>query len=294
MKVLVAIVHFWDPHGNRRHQSLRPNPNPKQDALQNVLLALRRLGSQQYMLHMAERAVCRSNDEYRNEIDIRIITDGSHTVLNRLDPNYLNLFTEISTQPESGLFLGFEAQRYLASQLHEKYDFYCYLEDDLVINDPLFFQKLNWFLNLIGPRHVLLPQRVEIPRHAHMVQRFFIDGPLGDSELSKLPLCSSDPISIQIPGGDLVLESPSNPHAGCFFLSHAQLDFWVQQKHWLDLDISFISPLESAATLGIAKTFQLWKPCFSHASLFELQHWGNSFHSLIPSVQSTSTDNLDK
>ena len=48
----------------------------------------------------------------------------------------------------------------------------------------------------------------------------------------------------------------------------------------LDEDASFVSPLESAATLGIAKTFRLYKPVMAMGSWLELQHWGRSFHSL--------------
>ncbi len=282
MKILLAIVHYWDPKGNRRHQSLRPNPAPRCLALQNQLLALRRLGTQQYMLHMAERVICRTNDAYRHRIDIRVITDGEHTVLDRLESGYNQFTQEVATTPDSGLMLGFEAQRYLASQLDQGYDLYGYLEDDLVIHDPQFFQKLSWFQSLMGPEDVLLPQRVELPREPHWVDRFFIDGPLDSAELDKLSLSQSEPVLLNAPGGEVALETPQNPHAGCFFLSHDQLQHWVNQPHWMDQDTSFISPLESAATLGLAKTFRLWKPCFSHASWFELQHWGTSFHSLIP------------
>ncbi|QNJ01766.1 calcium-binding protein [Synechococcus sp. PROS-U-1] len=282
MKILLAIVHYWDPKGNRRHQSLRPNPAPRCLALQNQLLALRRLGTQQYMLHMADRVICRTNDAYRHKIDIRVITDGEHTVLDRLEPGYDQFTHEVSTTPNSGLMLGFEAQRYLASQLDQGYDFYGYLEDDLVIHDLQFFQKLRWFQSLMGPEDVLLPQRVELSREPHWVDRFFIDGPLDTAELEKLSLRQSETVVLNAPGGEVALEVPQNPHAGCFFLSHDQLQHWVNQPHWMDQDTSFISPLESAATLGLAKTFRLWKPCFSYASWFELQHWGTSFHSLIP------------
>ena len=282
MKILLAIVHYWDPKGNRKHQSLRPNPAPRCLALQNQLQALRRLGTQQYMLHMADRVICRTNDAYRNSIDIRLITDGEHTVLDRLDPSFLQSTQEVCTDPESGLMLGFEAQRYLASLLDEGYDLYGYLEDDLVIHDPQFFQKLTWFQSMMGSEDLLLPQRVEMPREPHRVERFFIDGPIDSEEVDKLSLRSSDPVLLKAPGGVVSVETPQNPHAGCFFLTQEQLQHWVNQPHWMDQDTSFISPLESAATLGLAKTFRLWKPSFSHASWFELQHWGTSFHSLIP------------
>ena len=72
---------------------------------------------------------------------------------------------------------------------------------------------------------------------------------------------------------------PQNPHSGCFLVVTSCSIGWISRTGWTN---SFISPLESAATLGLAKTFRLWKPCFTHASWFELQHWGTSFHSLIP------------
>ena len=86
---------------------------------------------------MADRAVYPCNEAYRNEITIRVITDGEHTVLDRLEPEYRECFEEVVTSPETGLMLGFEAQDYLASQLQEGYDLYGYLEDDLVIRTEL-------------------------------------------------------------------------------------------------------------------------------------------------------------
>ena len=46
------------------------------------------------------------------------------------------------------------------------------------------------------------------------------------------------------------------PILDVLFLSRAQLYHWTQQAHWQDGDSSWVSPLESAATLGIAKTFE--------------------------------------
>ena len=85
---------------------------------------------------------------------------------------------------------------------------------------------------------------------------------------------------INSPSGPAALQPALNPHAGCFFLSRQQLEFWVDH-HWLDYDTSFVSPLESAATLGLAKTFSIFKPCLSTAGWFEIQHHGNNFHLLI-------------
>jgi len=287
MRILLASVHYWNPEGDGRHQSLRPQPEPRLQALQSQLLALRRIGLGQSMLHMAERAVLPANEALRHQIDVRWITDGEHTVLDRLDPAYRALAEEVITKPSDGLQLGFEAQRFLASQLDQGYDFYAYFEDDLVIHDPLFFHKILWFQGLMGADALLLPQRVELAPGPHQVDRFFIDGPIQSRELHQLIPVPAPTVVAQSPGGEAVFDSPANPHAGCFVLSAEQLRRWVAHPCWQDGDCGFVSPLESAATLGIAKVFQLYKPAFSHASWLEVQHWGTSFHQLIGSASST-------
>ena len=42
VRILVAVVHYWDPDGSGRHGSLRPNPRPRIEAFQQQLLALQR------------------------------------------------------------------------------------------------------------------------------------------------------------------------------------------------------------------------------------------------------------
>ena len=284
MRILLASVHYWNPEGGGLHQSLRPEPGPRLQALQAQLMALRRLDQGQSLLHIAQRAVLPANEALRHQIDIRLITDGEHTVLSRLDPAYRALVQEVVTQPANGKLLGFEAQRFLASQLEAGYDLYAYFEDDLVILDALFFHKILWFQGLMGPDALLLPQRVELHGSPHTVDRFYIDGPMLESEVRQLIPEQAATVVAHLPTGQAVFDSPANPHAGCFVLTAEQLHRWVEHPCWQDGDCSFVSPLESAATLGISKVFQLYKPAFSHASWLEVQHWGTSFHQLIGNV----------
>jgi hypothetical protein len=281
MRILLAIVHYWNPQGGGQHQSLRADPHPRIEALQQQLLCLRRLGQGQSMLHMQDRAVYPANDAFRHRIDVRVVTDGEHHVLDRLAPPFQGCFEAVVTQPADGRRLGFEAQRVLAEALHDDYDLYGFLEDDLLIHDPCFFQKIQWFTDLMGQDCLLLPQRVEFSPVPHRVDRFFIDGPIAEADLRPLVPEAGPVRLVQWCGVQVPFEPPLNPHAGCFFLTHAQLAHWVQQPWWQDGDTSFISPLESAATLGIAKTFSLFKPCLSHAAWLEVQHFGTSFHGLI-------------
>ncbi len=57
--------------------------------------------------------------------------------------------------------------------------------------------------------------------------------------------------------------------------------YWVKQEHFLDRDTSFVSPLESAATLGIMKTFRIYKTVPQQANFLEIQHFGTGFLRLI-------------
>jgi len=113
------------------------------------------------------------------------------------------------------------------------------------------------------------------------VDRFFIDGTMNDHELRYVIPEPGPSLAAPCPGGKIYFESPKNPHAGCFVLSCSQLRAWERSENWQDGDSTFVSPLESAATLGISKNFILYKPVMAMASWLEIQHWGCSFHSLL-------------
>jgi len=281
MRILLAIVHYWRPEENASHQSLRANPQLRVEALQAQLLGLRRVMGRQGVLNIAERCVQPTNADLRHSIDIRLITDGEHHVIERLAPPYQGLADVVITEPSSPRHLGFQAQRYLASQLGSGYDLYGYLEDDLVIHDPMFFSKVHWIQHQLQQQAVVLPHRYELCHQPDPVDKLYIDGPMPTADLRMLLPDPAPPVQSQQPGGVIRLESPANPHAGCFFLTAEQLHHWTQQPCWQDGDCSFVSPLESAATLGIARCFQLYKPALSCASWLELQHWGSGFRCLI-------------
>ena len=287
MRILLAIVHFWNPNGGGQHQSLRSDPKPRIKALEHQLLSLRRLGTNHSYLHMGDKAVYPANLRMRHNIDICIVTDGVHHVLNQINPEFTDTYRHVIVSPIDGKRLGFEAQKFLEGSLLPEYDYFGYLEDDLIINDSSFFDKLNWFNSLMGDSCVLLPQRVEFSDTPHCVDRFYIDGPLDATELRQI-IPHPGPVRVtSYLGRDIAFESPLNPHAGCFFLTHDQLKRWIDSSYWQDGDVSFVSPLESAATLGISKIFNLFKPCLENAGWFEIQHYGTSFHMLIKSPKSS-------
>ena len=145
MRILVAVVHYWDPDGNGQHGSLRPNPRPRIEAFQRQLLAFQRIGARQAQLNIQSMKADPANSQLQHTIDIKVITDGEHHVLDQLDQPYRGLFQMVVAEPKSPKHLGFEAQRFLASRLDQDYDLYAYFEDDLLVLDPWFFRKIDWF-----------------------------------------------------------------------------------------------------------------------------------------------------
>jgi hypothetical protein len=74
---------------------------------------------------------------------------------------------------------------------------------------------------------------------------------------------------------EVVCVRANNPHAGCFLLSAEQMEHWADQPHFLDRKARFVGPLESAATLGILRTFRIYKPSPQNANFLEIEHAGN-------------------
>jgi hypothetical protein len=77
-----------------------------------------------------------------------------------------------------------------------------------------------------------------------------------------------------------VFQRARNPHSGFYALTRDQLSYWMSQPHWLDRDCSFVSPLESAATLGIAKTFSIYKPFGASSGFLEIEHLDDRFSTM--------------
>ena len=218
MRILVAVVHYWDPEGSGRHGSLRPNPRPRIEAFQQQLLALQRMGARQAQLNIETMAAEPANSQLRTPSISKSSPMGSimcSIVLIALS----RVVSDGCGCAGSPKHLGFEAQRFLASRLDQEYDLYAYFEDDLIILDPWFFRKIDWFRSQAGDDCVVFPHRIELAPEPHPVDRFFIDGPMPESDLRQILPDPEAAIGAQWPGGTLYLESPRNPHAGCFVLS---------------------------------------------------------------------------
>ena len=279
MRILFTIAHFYNPSGDGKHASQRNDPQPRLHALTSCVTSLQALyGKSQSMIDIRECATIPANQSQQHEIDIVICTTQGYHLLHQL-PVQPRSFLHHPTKCEP-LLLGFECQAVLRACLN-KYDYFCYLEDDLVLHDPWFFSKLKWFTHHAGNGNLLQPNRYEIaPQGA--VFKAYIDGDLADYATSQFQNVEEQrQLMGKIMEQTIAFERALNPHSGCYFLNAEQMAHWAKQSHFLDRDTSFIGPLESAATLGIMRTFRVYKSTPAYANFLEVQHFGASFLKLI-------------
>jgi hypothetical protein len=280
MRVLLTIAHFFKPDGGR-HASQRKDPKPRLQALSLSLTALHQLFSKsQSVINIAQRLTLPANQPQAHDLDIVICTTQDHHLLSQLSLPY-HFYRHHPTQAEP-LLLGFECQTVLRDCLGQ-YDYYCFLEDDLILQDPWFFVKLDWFVKQAGNLSLLQPNRYEVSTHT-LTCKTYIDGDLAPQVTAPFQKVQEQAqLRATVMGQPITFRRALNPHSGCYFLNANQMAHWVSQPDFLNRDISFVSPLESAATLGIMKAFRVYKTVPEQASFLEIQHFGKGFLDLIGS-----------
>ncbi|MBW3541890.1 MAG: calcium-binding protein [Planctomycetes bacterium] len=279
MRILLTIPHLFDATGpvggERRHGAFLATAFDRAAALANAINAIHQLfGGAQHILQIAQRRTEPANAAFRGEVHVVVCTTGGRHVLHQLTVSPA-FFEHRETGAEPPL-LGFECHAVLRDRFSD-YDWYGYLEDDLVLHDPWLFVKLAWFSGHVGDEAVLIPNRFERGTKP-LVNKAYIDGDLAAHVTTRWQNRDEMPeLRSTVMGRSLLFRRPLNPHAGCFFLSAAQMGRWLGQPHFLDRDTSFVGPLESAATLGVMRTFRIYKPARENASFLEIEHSGTAF-----------------
>ena len=159
-------------------------------------------------------------------------------------------------------------------------DLHLYLEDDLVVQDPRYVDKLAWFHQRTEHRFVLMPHRLE-PTVANAPQRLFVDGPIKPVGQRESVWADQEPPVAQgrfWDGQELSFVRAANPHSGSFCLSTPQLEH-VRQAPWPPQP--FVGPLETAATGTVLGHFPVLKPSWACRDFLTLEHGNPSFLRLL-------------
>lgn len=281
MRLLFTVVHFFrgGAKGLRNYGSMGRNPAPRVQALTDCISALHEhFGGGQFSLNHGQRQASAANETLRHTVDVVVCTVKDMHLLGELKlpaGAYQHHLAEADPT-----LLGYECHSVLRERLGS-YDYYCYLEDDLILHDPLFFSKLNWFNQLATKDDLLQPNRYEISLKGS-VNKVYVDGPLPERSTAPFQqITERNLLKATVFAQPVLFRRTLNPHSGSFFLTENQMRTWAGKPWFLDRSARFIGPPESAATLGIMKTFRVYKPAIRNAAFLELQHCGTSYLDLV-------------
>ena len=292
-RILVVIIHYFDPNGDGTLGSLRNDFDGRAEALGRSITSIHDLfNNHSISPDFRSTYIPRSaNADLRYKVDIKVLTTNGMTVLDHLaiEPN---LFEEVVVDVDPTM-LGFEANE-IFKKYENNYDRYVFLEDDIILHDPLFFVKLDWFEKTFGSQALLQPHLYEVTERDGR-GKVYIDGDFVPDQVARYRKISDESpkiIETEQLGQQFRFCHAPNPHSGCYFISQAQLHFWLQQPWYLDRDTGFVRSFESAASLGILKTFDIYKPDLNCAAFLEVQHFGSEILSqMLPSSEDALNDN---
>lgn len=288
MRLQLAIAHYYNPSGGGRHGSLSHDPRPRITALRQAVLQLHRLFGDPsgHLNHLHQRIdVCPDGG---GRLRLAICVQGDDHLLPHLnDLRERGAFEVVHCEPSTPRHLGFACHHALHAA-HQSYDFSCYLEDDIVITDADFFLKLKHFNRCFGDNYLLQPNRIETSEDLTSLRRFYIDGDYNPKATHQYRLAMDQQLCMEHLGQIVRFTQPLNTHSGCFFLNHEQAQIYFSSDHWHQEDVSFHSPLESAATLGVMKQFQIMKPSPSNGRFLTVEHAGRNFMGLVAALKQQS------
>jgi hypothetical protein len=200
------------------------------------------------------------------ELDVVLNTVPGRHVADAL-PEHLRQLTSVrENDAVDPMFVGFAAQDAFAERLGDA-DWFLYLEDDLVIGDGMWLEKLAFFNGGVPDDLLPLPHRYELWRG----RRTYID------LVSKsTPEWHWNRLTEVEVGGWRFAEF-DNPHSGAYCLSAAQLERWLDGGRAWYGRTSYFGGRESAATGCLGECFRLYKPHPENVRFLEILHWDTKY-----------------
>ena len=209
-------------------------------------------------------------------LDVVLLTYRDQHVLDRL-PTYQGRRVRVVAHDDGDpMFVEFRAQD-LFFDARDQYDWFLMLEDDIVIRDSTFLDKLSRFnIAVADDGVVLVPNRYEYTAGV----KTYID--LFDRRKGR-------DFAWDMQAGRTVdgvtFAECANPHAGMYCLNRRQLDRWDRSgRHWYD-QVSFVGPLESAATGCLYECFVLYKPAPTNPHFCEVEHLDGKYSRAIADLR---------
>ncbi|GAB3925910.1 hypothetical protein [Mucilaginibacter myungsuensis] len=201
---------------------------------------------------------------------IVILTKEGYS-LHSLLPSYLIFDLQIHlSHQQDPMLVEFDAFEVFKEQ-KDSYDHFLFLEDDILINDSWFLEKIKAFNTAIdNNEYVLLPHRFEYSEGI----KYYLDQTTTYGT-STAHYHHNDTMSIEIE--NVKYCTYENPHAAWYCLTKKQLNSWIASGYKWKSKIVAFGPLESAATFSLLENFKFLKPHPRNINYFEVQHCGNKY-----------------
>ena len=273
------VAHYFHDEGNGYYGSTSPNNRAqRRAALERSLQAWRSHFGSCRELDFNRRVYDVSEGEL-DSLDILILVYQDRHLLDDALMARCGA-THQTVAIDNPRMLPFGAHALIRSHLND-YDWFIYAEDDVAPTDPAMFRKQLLFQRHFGSHRLLQPNRFEA-NHVNYGPKTYIDGDLAPGMVEHIWQYVAEPtprLTLDTELGPIRFERARNPNCGFFMLTRQQAAHWVAQPHFLDLDCSFVSPLESAANLGLLKTFSLYKSAADTRWFLEIEHLDQKFAS---------------
>lgn len=208
----------------------------------------------------------RSLADYHSTIELH--TMKGRSVADYLPEEIKKLLIIRNSYEGDPMLLEYEAQDLFEKELG-KYDWYLAIEDDIVIYDALFIEKIRRFnQSTMNPKIVLQPHRFEM----YEKKKIYFD--LEWKENGEF-FAWNRWATFGIDG--VQFGECGNVHAGMYCLNSEQLALWVSSgRHWRR-QVVMVGELESAMSGSLFEVFRIYKAHPEQCSYFEVQHWDQKY-----------------
>ncbi len=269
---MITIPHFFDKAGSDATNRSR-SAAAREERLRALIAAIsgphQAFATQTFGLDHERAIAWQMAMSPSHDLDLVVCTTGDTHLVPEIQ-GLRQLFHHYATSAEP-MMLGFECHK-LLRDARGRYDYYGFVEDDIVLTDPLFFRKRQLFDRRFGAGALLQPNRYEV-LPAGAVNKLYVDYRLAQRVTAAYQNIAEAPrLDMPFLEETIRFERTTYPSAGCFFLSAEQLDHWIESPSFLDGDVSYMSPLDSAVTLSVMKTFRVYKPVLEQAWFLEVLH----------------------
>ncbi|NJL67108.1 MAG: hypothetical protein HC894_10590 [Microcoleus sp. SM1_3_4] len=207
-----------------------------------------------------------------------IINTLPHRHITAYLPEYQIKRIQIQERPDCDpMFVEFRLQEEFVTRVDE-YDWFLFLEDDIILYDAFVLEKLEKFNQKSGYENAILyPNRYEMDRGTKRYIDLTVEPDFAWNKLS----------SLEIEG--VKFAEFSNPHAAFYCLSRKQMQRWIKSGRVFKNRIINVGPLESAATFCLLECFSIYKPHPANLNYFEVRHYDTKYSKLYPEPESPYT-----